>query len=155
MAERHYLNALTFYGDDRVNAGIAWCNLARNAIALRTEAKAVHYLRELTTMAGQTYTVPVADVFLSDCAGLAALREEWALALRWSGAADAIRERHGLAIFYVDARFHAASMAPAREALGSAAADTALAAGRAVDFDTALREAEAWLDALPPGEPPP
>ncbi|MBK9117311.1 MAG: winged helix-turn-helix domain-containing protein [Betaproteobacteria bacterium] len=154
-AERHYLDALPFYGDDRVNAGLAWCNLARNAIALRTEAKAVHYLRELTAMAGRTYTVPVAVSFLANCAGLAALRNEWALGIRWSGAADSTRERQGLADFHVDARFHAASIAPAREALGSAAANAALAAGRAMDIDTALREAEAWLDSLASGDGPP
>ena len=155
LAERYYLDALPLYGEDRVNAGIAWCNLARNAIALRTEAKAVHYLRELTAMAGRAYTVPVAVSFLSNCAGLAALRNEWALALRWSSAADSTRERHGLADFYVDARFHAASIAPAREALDDSASAAALAAGRALDLDTALREAEACLDALPANEVPP
>ena len=152
LAERHYLEALPLYGEDHVNAGIAWCNLARNAIALRTEVKAVHYLRGLTAMAGRTYAVPVAVSLLSNCAGLAALRNEWALALRWSGAADSTRERHGLADFHVDVRFHAASMAPVREALGAIDAAATLEAGRALDVDTALHEAEAWLDALPPDE---
>ncbi|MBK9675692.1 MAG: winged helix-turn-helix domain-containing protein [Betaproteobacteria bacterium] len=152
LAERHYLEALPLYGADHVNAGIAWCNLARNAIALRTEVKAVHYLRGLTAMAGRTYAVPVAVSLLSNCAGLAALRNEWALALRWSGAADSTRERHGLADFHVDVRFHAASMAPVREALGAIDAAATLEAGRALDVDTALHEAEAWLDALPPDE---
>ena len=155
LAERYYLEALPLYGEDRVNAGLAWCNLARNAIALRTEAKAVQYLRELTALAGRAYTVPVAVTFLYNCAGLAALRSEWALALRWSSAADSTRERHGLADFYVDARFHAASIAPARGAFGASASAAALAAGRALDLDTALREAEAWLDALPAGDGPP
>ena len=40
-------------------------------------------------------------------------------------------------------------MAPAREALDAAAADAAFAAGRALSSEAALREAEAWLDALP------
>ena len=39
-------------------------------------------------------------------------------------------------------------MAPAREALGAYAAAGALAAGRAMNVDMALREAEAWLDTL-------
>ncbi|MBL0292331.1 MAG: winged helix-turn-helix domain-containing protein [Betaproteobacteria bacterium] len=150
-AERCYLEALPGLGDDRVNAAGAFSNLARNAIALRTEAKAVHYLREMASITARKYTGPVAVYFLSNCADLAALREEWALALQLSGAADSIREQHGLSGDYVDARFHTASIAPAREAMG-ASATAAIAAGRAMGVDAALREAEAWLDALPPDE---
>ena len=133
----------------------AFSNLARNAIALRAEAKAVHYLREAAATAARRDTILIAPTLPSNCAGLAALREEWTLALRLSGAADIDREQHGLSDDYVDARFHARAMAPAREALGASAAAAALAAGRAMDVDTALREAEAWLDALPPDEQPP
>ena len=155
LAERHYLEALPGLGDDRVNAASAFSNLARNAIALRAEAKAVHYLREMAAIAARKYTVPVAVCFLSNCADLAALREEWARALRWSGAADSTREQHGFSGDYVDARFHARAMAPAREALDASASAAALAAGRALNIDAALREAEAWLDTLPPDEQPP
>jgi predicted ATPase len=153
-AERCYLEALPGLGDDRVNAAGAFSNLTRNAIALRTEAKAVHYLREMASITARKYTGPIAVYFLSNCADLAALRKEWALALRLSGAADSIRKQHGLSGDYVDARFHAASIAPAREAMG-ASATAAIATGRAMDVDTALREAEAWLDTLPPDEQPP
>ncbi len=155
LAEHHHLEALPGYGGDRVSAAIALSNLARNAIALRAVAKAVHYLRELTVIATRKYTVPVAICFLSNCAGLAALREEWTFAFRLSGAADSTREHHGLSGDYVDARFHSRAMAPAREALGASAAAEALAAGRALNIDAALREAEAWLDTLPPDEQPP
>ena len=41
------------------------------------------------------------------------------------------------------------SMALAHAALDASSADASLAAGRAMDVDTALREAETWLDALP------
>ena len=152
LAEPHYLDALPCYGDDRVNAAIAFSNLARNAVALRTKAKAVHYLREMAAMAARNYTVPVAVSFLSNCAGLAALRGEWALAFRLNGTADSTRVQHGLSADYVDARFHARAMAPAREALGASASAAALASGRAMDVETALREAEAWLDTLPPAK---
>jgi hypothetical protein len=150
-AECCYLEALPGLGDDRVNAAAAFSNLARNAIALRAEAKAVHYLREVASTTARKYTGPIAVYFLFNCADLAALREEWALALRLSGAADSICRRHGFSGDNIDARFHAASIAPAREAMG-ASATAAIAAGRAMDVDTALREAEAWLDALPPDE---
>jgi len=155
LAERHYLESLPFYGDDRVNAAIAFSNLARNAIACRVEAKAVHYLRELKAIAAQKYRVPVAVYFLWNCAGLAALREEWAIALRLSSAADSTGKQHGFSEDYVDARFHARAMAPVRDALGAAAADAAAAVGLAMDVDEALREAEAWLEALPAAESPP
>ena len=155
LAERHYLDALPGYRGDPVNAGIALTNLARNAIARRLEAKAVHYLRKVAAISARKYTVPVAVFFLSNCAGLASLREEWTLALRLCGAADSTGRQHGLTDDFVDARFHAERMARAREALGTEAAATALAGGRALDIDTVLREAEAWLAALPSDESPP
>jgi hypothetical protein len=45
-------------------------------------------------------------------------------------------------------------MITAREAIGAEPADAAFAAGRALSVDAALREAEAWLDALPAAEHP-
>ena len=71
-------------------------NLARNAIALRAEAKAVQYLREAVATAAARYSILTTQPFLLNCAGLAALRGEWAFALRLSGAAAAHREQHGL-----------------------------------------------------------
>ncbi len=79
---------------------------------------------------------------------LAALRGEWVQALRWSGTATACQEENNLFDF-VDARFHARSMSTAREAVGADPADAAFAAGRALGSGTAIREAEAWLVALP------
>ena len=88
-----------------------------------------------------------------NCAGIAALREEWALALRLSGAAERDQEAAWLCRATSSTRhFTRATMVRAREALGADAADAAFAAGRAMDVDTALREAEAWLAALPPDE---
>ena len=155
LAEPAYLEALALLHDDAENMAVALTNLARNAIALRAEAKAVRYLREAVAAAGAQYTVSSGQAFLRNCAGLAALRGEWTFALRLSGAADSHQEQHGIPGDFVDARFHARAMAPAREALDAAAADAAFAAGRAMSSDTALREAEAWLDALPPDEPAP
>jgi tetratricopeptide (TPR) repeat protein len=149
LAEPAYLEALAGYRDDPVNAAVVLSNLARIAIALRAEDKAVQYLREMVTIAGRKYTGPLVDALLWNCAGLAALRGEWPLALRLDGAAASHLEQCGLRGDFVDARFHASSMAPVRAALGALAADAAFAAGRAMNVDAALREAEAWLDALP------
>jgi predicted ATPase len=155
LAESAYLEGLALLHGDAENTMNALNNLARNAIALHAKAKALRYLREAVAAAGSRYTAQSSQSLMRNCSGLAALRKEWTLAIRFSGAAEATRERHGLSDDHVDARFHARDMAPAREALGASAAAEALAAGRAMDVDAALREAEAWLDALPPDEQPP
>lgn len=86
---------------------------------------------------------------LLDGAGIAALDGQWAMALRMSGAGDAHGDRHGLHAQGVDRRIHALEMAPAREALGVAAAAGAVAAGRALASADALAEVSAWLDGEP------
>ena len=149
LAEPHFLEALDGYRDDPTSALCTLANLARNAIALRAEARAVQYLREAVATGAARASILTTQPILVYCAGLAALREEWALALRLSGAAASHREQHGLLEHYVDAPFHAASMAPARAALGDRAADAAFATGRALSTEAALREAEAWLASLP------
>jgi hypothetical protein len=128
-------------------------NLARNAIALRVEARAIQYLREVVAIAEGTYEIPVVLPLLWNCAGLAALRGEWEQALRLGGAAAAFQEERNLFDF-VDARFHARNMSTAREAAGADPADAAFTAGRALSSDTAIREAEAWLGALPADDGP-
>ena len=150
LAEPAYLEALACYrGDtDTQSTVVALSNLARNAIALRVEAKAVAYLRDVVRTADGQYSIQTAQAFLRNCAELATLRGEWALALRLSGAAVSHREQHGLLGDFVDARFHARGMAPAHEAMG-AFADAALATGRALSEDSALHQAEDWLMALP------
>ena len=155
LAERAYLEALAHSQDDPHGSAIVLYNLARNAIACRTDEKAVQFLRDAVATADPQITIQSGLSFLINCAGIAALREEWTLALRLIGAADSYQERHGLWGEFVDAPFHARSNADARDALGPDAADAALAAGRAMDVDTALREAEAWLAALPPDQRPP
>ncbi len=146
-AEAAYLEALAGFRGSTVDEVVVLCNLARNAIALRVEAKAVQYLREIVAIAEGTYEIPVVLPVLWNCAGLAALRGEWEQALRLDGAAKEFQEKHNL-FDSVDARFHARSMSTAREAVGTDPADAAFAAGRAMGSDTAIREAEVWLGAL-------
>ncbi|MEO8751858.1 MAG: winged helix-turn-helix domain-containing protein [Casimicrobiaceae bacterium] len=148
LADQHYLEFLDGSRDDVENTMVALTNLARNAIALRAEAKAVRYLRE-TVAAGTPCSAMMIQAFLRNFAGLAALREEWAFALRLSGSADAHRKQHGPWGEFVDERFYALSIAPARARLGNQAAEAALAMGHALSCDVALREAESWLDSLP------
>ncbi len=148
LAESAYLEALATSPDDPTVRVIGLHNLARNAIALRDAGKAVRFLRE--ALVGEKPQISMAILqFLMNCAGIASLREEWTLALRLGGAAYACQERDHLWGDFVDAPFLARHVSEARAALGTEAADAALAAGRAMDVATALREAEAWLASLP------
>jgi predicted ATPase/DNA-binding winged helix-turn-helix (wHTH) protein len=155
LAEPAYLEALACSRGDPQDNVLVLHNLARNAIAIRAHAKALQYLLEAIATAEPQYSIQTGQAFLMNCAGLVALHEDWTLALRLSGAAESHKERHGIRGDYVDARFHARNMAPAREALGAPAADAAFAAGRALNDDSALREAEAWLEALAADESTP
>lgn len=148
LAEPAYLQVLAHARGDPIAYAVALHNLARNAIALRAEAKAVQFLREAVGPA-ESQTFFSALSFLMNCAGIAALREEWTLALRLSGAAQSHQERHGLWGDFVDAPFYARHAVQAREALGALAADAALACGRAMSVDATVKEAEAWLLSLP------
>ena len=110
----------------------------------------MRYLREAVATGAARDSLMTTLPILIYCAGLAALREEWAFALRLSGAAASHQEQHGLAD---DLHRRAVSRGEhgsgARRLWVPTPPDAALAAGRALDADTALREAEAWLDALP------
>ena len=87
LAEAAYLEALAGFRGSPVDEVVVLCNLARNSIALRAEAKAIQYLREAAAIADGRYATPIAAPMLWNCAGLAALRGEWKQALRWGGAA--------------------------------------------------------------------
>ncbi|MBK9117306.1 MAG: AAA family ATPase [Betaproteobacteria bacterium] len=148
LAEAAYLEALAIARGSTGDDSVVLANLARNAIALRAESKAIRYLREIVAISKGKFEHYITATLLRTFAGLAALRGEWAQALRWYGAATAFEEKHNL-FDAVDARFHARSMCTAREAMGADPADAAFAAGRALGSDAAIREAEAWLEALP------
>jgi len=151
LAESAYLESLTYSEGDPTGRVIVAHNLARNAIALRDEGKAVRFLRE--ALAGEIPQISMAGLqFLMNCAGIASLRGEWTRALRLGGAAAAYKERDNLWGDFVDAPFHARHVSEAQAGLGAEAADAAFAAGRAMDVATALREAEAWLASLPVDE---
>jgi tetratricopeptide (TPR) repeat protein len=149
LAEAHYLEALANLPDDRENSAVNLTNLARNAIAVREQDKAAQYLRQAVSAADAQYSSQNTQALLRNCSGVAALRGEWTFALRLSGAADAHREQHALWGNFFDARFYAQGIAPAHEALDNAAAEAAVAEGRAQGPEAALAEAVAWLQSLP------
>jgi hypothetical protein len=89
------------------------------------------------------------EMFLTACAGIAALRSEWTLALRFAGAGESHRKQTGITQDLTDRECHTRAMQPARDALDPAAVEAALDAGRATDVTVALREALAWIEGLP------
>ena len=155
LAELAYLEGIAHCNGDPQGSGLLLQNLVRNSIALHAEGKAIRYLLEAVATSHPLASIQIGASFLQNCAGVAALREEWTFALRLAGASESFCEHHGLRGTYVDAPFHAKNMATARGALGAIAADAALRAGRAADSDAMVREAEAWLRSLPPAQDPP
>ena len=93
LAEAAYLEALAVLRGTTMDDSVVLGNLARNAIALRAESRAVQYLREVVAISREYAGLdPDHPAIPLHCSGLAALREEWAFALRLSGAAESHRE---------------------------------------------------------------
>jgi non-specific serine/threonine protein kinase len=149
LAEPAFLESLAQSPDDAYGNVIVLNNLARNAIARCAEAMATHFLREAVARADPRTSIQCGASFLQNCAGIAALREEWTLALRLSGAAESHMEKHRLSSNVVDGPIHDRAMAVARVALGADAADAARTKGQALEVDEAILEGLAWLMGLP------
>ena len=92
LAEAAYLEALAVLRGTTMDDPVVLGNLARNAIALRAESKAIRYLRKIVAISQGKYENYFVAILLRNCAGLAALRGEWAQALRFGGAATAFEE---------------------------------------------------------------
>jgi tetratricopeptide (TPR) repeat protein len=155
LAERYGLAAV------ESNRGVAgqvlatcYCALARDAIGLGSAARATGYLREAAALMGTSDAIRYVQRILVNCPGLAALRSEWLLAMRLAGAAATHRENTGLGLAPDEALPYARVIQPARDALGPSAADAAFASGQAMNVETALSEAVAWLEALPAKDDP-
>lgn len=148
LAEPLYEEALAAVNHG-LGGSIGLLNIIRNALMLGREEKALQYLRLWFERPDTGHSIISVPATLWNISGLAALRGNWQLALRLSGAAAEYKEaNHVLGGDAVDARLHAQMMAPARENLGAAAADAAFAAGRALGADAALAEGRAWLREL-------
>jgi hypothetical protein len=140
------LDALAHCRGDQLVVAVPLNNLARNALAMRDARKAVDCLREAATT--RPWDLPLRDwQFLMNCGGVAAIRGEWAPALRWTGVAVSIQERDGFKGDAVDAPFYAWQVEKATEALGAQAAGTALRAAAESEVHVVVEEAAAWLDA--------
>jgi non-specific serine/threonine protein kinase len=153
IANEAYHEALAI-GRELENPESTWVshgNLARNFVSLRDQPSAIAHLRESVAAQRPQIRPAARPPLLALCAGLAALREEWALALRLSGACASSAERCGAPIAGPDLPFHERVLESARAALAAKDADRAFEEGRSLDDDTALAQALGWLDTLPEG----
>ena len=150
-AAEHYAQALALareLGDSAIVA-VTLLNLAMVAI-IRSEAQQVPtLLREVLGIAEDSGDRLAVQGTLDVCAALASMRAEHAIAARFYGMAERQLQEVGMQRDPVDAAFLAPWIATVRHELAPAAFDEANAAGRVVDYDTAVAAAYAWLDALP------
>jgi predicted ATPase/class 3 adenylate cyclase len=131
-------------GDDE-SAAIGLLNLAMVSIMQGDGAAARAMVLEALATAGEIQSRPLTQGVLDVCAGLAALRRDWNGAARFYGAAEAQAGKTGLRRDAADEAFLAPRMQLTRAALSADAFGKAQAAGRALAYDQALREAGEWL----------
>jgi hypothetical protein len=103
-------------------------------------------LLEVLSIAAETRSKPTVQSALEVCAGLAAAQEDWMLAVRFFGAAEAQAKQIGLRRDPADEAFLAPLVSRAREALDQEAFSCAEAEGYALTSDQALVEARMWVN---------
>ena len=123
-------------------------NLTMSALGLAQIARAADYLHTGVALADSLggNRPRIAQLFCA--AGLAAALRDWPRAARSLGAAQAICEPMNYRIEPADQPFVDAVVATTKDALGTAAFEEALQAGRALAADEAVAELRSWLSAL-------
>jgi predicted ATPase len=145
QAEQHYREALAVAREqgDRLGVAVTLNNLIRVQVARGRPEPALTMAREcLHLVRGQKVGVDLLEASV----GLAASLAEHQTAARLWGAADQTLRSWGYRHQPVDIEHTAPWLARSRRALGDAVFEAAEAAGRALDFDAAMRELERWLD---------
>ena len=147
-AEPMYGEALAVAREMRDPASIAisLLNLAMVAIE-RADANASRpMLSEALAIVTEIGSKRMGQSVLEVAAGLAALMQQWNMAARFYGAVEAQAAQTGLHRDPADAAFLDPRINAARHALPTAFA-IAESGGRALDYDRAIAEARAWLQA--------
>jgi len=121
-------------------------NLTLVALGRGDETGARRLLRE--TLASIGTGARSRPIVMDNAAGLAALREEWARAARWRGAAAAEHERKETARELEDETTLEPIVDRARKVLGTESFDRIYTEGSLLDLRQALAEIEAWLATL-------
>ena len=148
-ARRHGEHSLELHrevGDEKVAAFILAC-LATLALDEGDLARARGCLRESLEISQRLRERVDVALVLESCARLAAATSQPEHAIRLAGEASSVREAAGATSAPVWSAMVQATVGPARDVLGAAAADAAWTEGRSRNLEQAVDEAIAWLDA--------
>ncbi len=146
-AERHYEQVLLLAREleDQETIAIGLLNLAMVSIGQGSRDRALATLAEALAIAKQIGSKRAGQSGLEVSAALHALDEAWERAAILFGAAREQMAQTGLHGDPSDEAFLAPLIAKARAALGPSAATAAEAAGRALAYEAAIAQAQAWL----------
>ena len=146
-AEPLYEEGLTLSRElqDRESIAIGLLNLAMVAIDRGAAKRASPMLVEVLAIADEIGSRRMGQSVLEVSAGLAALRNEWEISVRFFGGAEEQAGQTGLQRDPADEAFLAVRVNQARETLGAAKFAACEVAGRALTYAKALEEARAWL----------
>ncbi len=140
--------AITRELNDRSSIALNLLNLAMISIGTSALARTRDMLREVFAIALETGSKPVAQSGLDVCAGLAACQEDWSIAARFFGMAQAQTGQTGLRRDPADEAFLTPLVARSRQALGIQAFAHAEEQGLALAPDVAMAEARDWLSSV-------
>jgi predicted ATPase/class 3 adenylate cyclase len=130
---------------DREIVAIGLLNLAMVEIGRGSESRARDMLVEVHWIAREIGSKAAGQGLIDVACGLASLRGQWERVARYYGAAEQQTAQTGLHRDPADEAFLSPLIAAARGALAPDAFDSAESAGRALSYDEALSEVEAWL----------
>jgi predicted ATPase/class 3 adenylate cyclase len=149
-AEPHYRDMLKLareLGEPNLTVS-ALLNLAMVAICRGLDVPAREWLAEGLALARAIGSAQAAQSTLEVCAGLAALRRDWAQGLRFYGCADALARSTALQRDPADQAFLMPRVQASRQALGDEPAAAAEREGGGLGFEHALAAAQQWLETL-------
>ncbi|MEO8185936.1 MAG: tetratricopeptide repeat protein [Burkholderiaceae bacterium] len=124
----------------------ALLSLAMLSITRSANEVARKMLTEALSIAEETRSAPTVQSALEVCAGLAAAHEDWLIAARFFGAAEALAKQVGLRRDPADHAFLAPLINTAKQALDRSTFSSAESLGQALTSDQALSEARKWLN---------
>ena len=130
---------------DRESSAIIMLNVAMTSIARGLPDRARSVLVEVIDIAQELGSRREGQSVMEVAAGLAASGEEWPMAARLFGAAEALQSESGLYRDASDAAFLEPLVAKTRQSLGEAEFARLGEEGRALSYAGAMAEARAWL----------
>jgi tetratricopeptide (TPR) repeat protein len=147
LAEPLYEQFLALARDlkDREIVAIGLLNLAMVEIGRGADSRVPGMMAEVHSIAREIGSKAAGQGLIDVAAGLASLRRQWERAARYYGAAEQQAAQTGLHRDPADEAFISPLIAAVRAALVPSAFSAAESAGRALSYDEAMAEVEAWL----------